>query len=389
MMQSSSAQDVLTRVADAILPALNLLERMVNTDSPSHHPAGAGQVQTMLQEELSKLGFATKVHPASEVGHSVLEANLDGNGHSRVILLGHADTVFPVGTAMARPYMSSGTRAYGPGVSDMKGGLALMWAALAGLAEACPTENLPDLRVILTADEEIGTPHSKGMIRTLSEGSNAVLNLEPGRPDGSVVISRRGSAHLSVRVAGKESHSGANFAAGRSAIASLARIIVALDGLNETNANWSVNIGTVNGGTATNVVAGKAEATLHLAYGDEEAGKELLNRSRTLIEDNRLEGTEAKLIGDLSFLPMPDTETNRALYHLHAASHKQLGSTLGYEHALGAADAGLTASLGIPTLCGLGPIGGNWHNDQEYLELESFGIRAQALALTIMALARA
>lgn len=370
-----------------VLKSLDLLQRLVNMDSPSVQPDYVRAVQKVLRTEYAELGLTTYWHEVeAQSARSVLVAELPGNGRNRVSLLGHADTVFPVGVADARPYRVENGRAHGPGVSDMKGGLALMWATIAYLKSAVGESTRPDIRVVVTPDEEIGTPYSKAAIRKLLADSIAVLNYEPGRPDGSVVTARRGSAHLTLRVHGTSSHSGADFNSGRSAIVSLAQIIVALHGLNEPAADWSLNIGTVSGGTATNVVPDFAEASVHLAFSTEADGRRLLDRARSLVFENRIPDTKAELVGDLSFLPMPDSPGNRALYELFSAHCTYAGQPVKAEHALGAADAGIPASMGIPTLCGVGPVGGKWHSPDEYMEIDGFENRMKACVMTIVGL---
>lgn len=383
-MLETLRETVLGQTASAAEDAVELLEQLVGIESPSGYVDGTREVQEVLAQAFSTAGAETNWHEVDATsGRQLLQAVLPGNLLSRITLLGHVDTVYPLGTLAARPFRRSGTRLYGPGVSDMKGGLALMLSVVVGLS-TLSREVRPDIQVLLTSDEEIGTPFSKPVIRRLLNQCDAVFNFEPGRPDGSVVRSRRGSAHLSLQVQGKAAHSGADFWSGSSAIATLASIVAALHALNDRQNEWTVNVGTMMGGAATNVVADAAEAGVHLAYSSEADGRSILEQARKLVEEERQPGTSAELLGDLSFLPMPDSAGTAGLFDLYTRNARLAGYEATAVHAMGASDAGIPASMGIPTLCGVGPIGGHWHSEDEYMDLMDFSLRAQAVGLTIL-----
>lgn len=385
-MDSRLVRTVLERATSATPEALTLLERLVNIDSPSSAPGGTTAVQTVMAEQLERLGFSIRWHAVgSEDGRFALEANYDTSSSDRVTLMGHVDTVFPIGTAARRPFSVVGKRAHGPGVSDMKAGLALMTAAAAALVRGGALDAVPSVRVVLTSDEELGTPYSKEVIRELVDGSRCVLNCEPGRHNGAVVTSRRGSAHLLLETTGVEAHSGTDFLKGRSAVVSLARGIVELEALNQLPGDQTINVGLVSGGTATNVVPGHAAAKVHVTFSEEDAGEATIDLARAAVARAAIPGTRAELTGGISFLPMPATLQGERLFDTYRDVTALLGLQVTSEHARGAADSGIPASMGIPTLCGVGPAGANWHSDAEYMELEGFDARAAALALTMIA----
>ncbi|MFK7702488.1 M20 family metallopeptidase [Pseudomonas caspiana] len=363
----------------------SLLQRIVDTDSNSYDKAGVDAVGALLAAELQADGILLERMPVEGFG-DVMLAEVSGAAGKPVLLLGHRDTVFPKGTTTTRGYSRDATLAYGPGVADMKGGLVLNCFALKALKRA---GQLPyPVQVLYTGDEEIGSGSARSHIETAARAARAVLNTEPGRASGNVVSARKGGATLIIEVTGRAAHSGVNHADGASAIEALARKIVKLHALTDYPAGITTNVGLMSGGTSSNTVAPSATAKLDVRFIELKHWDQIFEAIQRIVAEEELPGTSAVLKEATTFLPMEAQHSTRLL-----ALYQQQAQTLGFsvegEFTGGCADSGFTASLGIPTLCGLGPVGGKVHTDREYLELDTLVPRAQALVATILAVGEA
>lgn len=363
----------------------SLLQRIVDTDSNSYDKAGVDAVGALLAAELEADGILLERIPVEGFG-DVMLAEVSGAAGKPVLLLGHRDTVFPKGTTTTRGYSRDATLAYGPGVADMKGGLVLNCFALKALKRA---GQLPyPVQVLYTGDEEIGSGSARGHIETAARAARAVLNTEPGRASGNVVSARKGGATLIIEVTGRAAHSGVNHADGASAIEALALKIVKLHALTDYPAGITTNVGLVSGGTSSNTVAPSATAKLDVRFIELKHWDQIFEAIQRIVAEEELPGTSAVLKEATTFLPMEAQHSTRLL-----ALYQQQAQTLGFsvegEFTGGCADSGFTASLGIPTLCGLGPVGGKVHTDREYLELDTLVPRAQALVATILTVGEA
>ncbi|MBC3952420.1 M20 family metallopeptidase [Pseudomonas folii] len=363
----------------------SLLQRIVDTDSNSYDKAGVDAVGALLAAELEADSILLERMPVEGFG-DVMLAEVSGAAGKPVLLLGHRDTVFPKGTTTTRGYSRDATLAYGPGVADMKGGLVLNCFALKALKRA---GQLPyPVQVLYTGDEEIGSGSARGHIETAARAARAVLNTEPGRASGNVVSARKGGATLIIEVTGRAAHSGVNHADGASAIEALARKIVKLHALTDYPAGITTNVGLMSGGTSSNTVAPSATAKLDVRFIELKHWDQIFEAIQKIVAEEELPGTTAVLKEATTFLPMEAQHSIRLL-----ALYQQQAQTLGFsvegEFTGGCADSGFTASLGIPTLCGLGPVGGKVHTDREYLELDTLVPRAQALVATILAVGEA
>ncbi|MCQ3033125.1 M20 family metallopeptidase [Pseudomonas syringae] len=363
----------------------SLLQRIVDTDSNSYDKVGVDAVGALLAAELEADGILLERMPVEGFG-DVMLAEVSGAAGKPVLLLGHRDTVFPKGTTTTRGYSRDATLAYGPGVADMKGGLVLNCFALKALKRA---GQLPyPVQVLYTGDEEIGSGSARGHIETAARAARAVLNTEPGRASGNVVSARKGGATLIIEVSGRAAHSGVNHADGASAIEALARKIVKLHALTDYPAGITTNVGLMSGGTSSNTVAPSATAKLDVRFIELKHWDQIFEAIQKIVAEEELPGTSAVLKEATTFLPMEAQHSTRLL-----ALYQQQAQTLGFsvegEFTGGCADSGFTASLGIPTLCGLGPVGGKVHTDREYLELDTLVPRAQALVATILAVGEA
>lgn len=359
----------------------SLLQRIVDTDSNSYDKAGVDAVGALLAAELEADGILLERMPVAGFG-DVMLAEVSGAAGKPVLLLGHRDTVFPKGTTTSRGYSRDAALAYGPGVADMKGGLVLNCFALKALKRA---GQLPyPVQVLYTGDEEIGSGSARPHIESAARAARAVLNTEPGRASGNVVSARKGGATLIIEVTGRAAHSGVNHADGASAIEALARKIVKLHALTDYPAGITTNVGLISGGTSSNTVAPSASAKLDVRFIELKHWEQIFGAIQAIVAEEELPGTTAVLKEATTFLPM-EAQHSARLLELYQAQARTLGFSVEGEFTGGCADSGFTASLGIPTLCGLGPVGGKVHTDREYLELDTLVPRAQALVATILA----
>ncbi|RST48204.1 M20 family metallopeptidase [Variovorax sp. MHTC-1] len=358
----------------------DLLQKVVDIDSGSRDEAGVTAVATALRERLEAAGVAVQLEPVPGYG-VLLHAQVPGPAEAPpILLMGHMDTVYPAGTAARRPFRVEDGRAYGPGVADMKSGL-VMNVFVAEAFARCGGLEAP-LQLFFSCDEEIGSPATRDRIMAQARGARAVLNAEPGRVSGNLVTSRKGSMVVDFEVEGVAAHAGINHAAGASAIGALARKILALHGLTDPTTGTTANVGVVHGGIVPNMVAPHAKAELDMRFTSETDPEELLAKVRAIVEEESLPRTKGRITETRRTLPMKPTPDE--LLALYQRGARALGFEVTGEFTGGAADSGLTASVGAPTLCGTGPVGGHAHTEREYCELATFVPRAQAVALAIL-----
>lgn len=366
-------------------PAMEaLLAQTVNTDSGSGHEAGVRQVAALLRGRLEAAGIAVTTLPQPGWGECLLAriagSNPAATGHLQ--LMGHMDTVFPQSTAAERPWRVEAGKAFGPGVADMKSGLVMNVFVAEALARF--GGNASPVHLLFTCDEEVGSPDCRTVIREHVQGARAVLNAEPGRISGNVVNERKGSYRIDFEVHGVAAHAGINPAQGASAIDALARKTLALHALTGCQPGVTLNVGMVQGGMASNVVAPLASAHLDLRFTADNDVNDVLARIRAIIEEESLPRTSGRIVAQTGSLPMARTPDD--LLHTYQRCAQQVGFAVDGETTGGAADSGITSQMGIPSLCALGPVGGYAHSDREFCDLSTFVPRAQALALTLLAL---
>jgi len=363
----------------------NMLERLaqyVQVDSPSSSPEATTRLSKLVGEHAADLGAEVQYHTREGAG-SHLEARWRGArpDSGKVLLLCHLDTVWPEGESAHRPFSVSGDRATGPGVFDMKGGVVLALEAVRALREVGPWAD-PDLVLLCNTDEEIGSPTSRHLIERLACECKAVLVLEPSvPPDGALKTSRKGVGIFKVRVQGKASHAGADPGGGISAIEEIARQIQYLHGLTDIEAGTTVNVGVVQGGSRSNVVADSAFARVDLRVVTTEEGQ----RMESLILGLRpyLSGARLEITGGMNRPPMERTAGNVMLFEKARAAARDLGFEVAEGSSGGGSDGNFTSALGIPTLDGLGVVGGGAHSLDEWVDLESLAQRAALVACLV------
>ena len=311
----------------------------------------------------------------------ILQASVPGDGAAG-LLMGHMDTVFPRGTAARRPFADGGGRLTGPGVADMKAGLVMQSFILAAFAQAAG--GVQPLRALFTCDEEVASPLSRGAIAAAARGAAFALNAEPGRANGNVVIERKGGIFGRITATGEAAHAGTSFEAGASAIVALAHAVVDVAALSGLEAGLTVNVGLVSGGVSVNTVAPHAEAGVDIRLRAEAQREEILRAIGRIVRDPRVPRTACRFEVTGAFEPMVPTDASRALLALYRDCAAEVGLAAEGEATGGCSDAGLVASLGVPVLCGIGPVGGHAHTDHEYVDRASLVPRAQAAALSAL-----
>lgn len=360
------------------------LHRLVEIDSGTYDKAGVDRVVDLLAGWYRDLGCTVARH-AHDVYGDTLEVSISGPGSGSVLLLGHTDTVYPLGTTAARPMQTEGERVLGPGTADMKAGdLSIVYALRALLQQG--RENLGRVVIVHNSDEEIGSPSSKALISEHSAKAEAVLVLEPGRENGDVVVARKGIIHIEIRVAGRAAHAGVNHAEGRSAVLSLARIITEIEALNGRFPDLTVNVGRIEGGERTNVVPDRAYARAEARSFDAEALEQTVEIVREIGRRAPIEGTEAQVRLSVEHRPMPRSKGNESLFNLARSLGEEIGVSPGAAATGGASDGNTAAAAGKPVLDGLGPVGGGAHSEREYIQIDSIVPRTAMLAGLIAAL---
>ncbi|HEX5040958.1 MAG TPA: M20 family metallopeptidase [Candidatus Limnocylindria bacterium] len=363
---------------------LQELATLVNIDCGSYTPGGVNLVADHVQRALAELGADVERHVhepepgANRIGDVVI-GRLAGEGPS-VLLIGHMDTVFDPGTAAERPYRSQGSRAYGPGVTDMKAGLLAGVHAIGALRE---NGARPSITFVANPDEEIGSPFSTGYIRELAPSHDAVLVLECARANGDIVSARKGVADFHVTFAGRAAHAGVEPEKGRSAILEAAHQVVALHALNGRWPSVTVNAGLIRGGTRSNVVAERCEIHVDLRASTADAFDAAAAEIARLAAAPTVDGVEASLRRSAGHPPMEKSPASARIVELARSIAGDLGFELSDAATGGASDANTTAALGVPTIDGLGPIGGDDHSVDEWLDLDSIVPRTTLLATLI------
>ncbi len=356
------------------------LDQLVSLDCGSYTPAGVNRVADFVAEALGELGAAVERIPhdpgpdAVQLGDLVV-GRLKGSG-PRLLLIGHMDTVFPEGTAAMRPYRTVGDRALGPGVSDMKGGLL---AGLHAVAALCASGVEPNLTFVANPDEEIGSPFSTPHIRALAASHDVALVLECARANGDIVSARKGIADFEILYTGRAAHAGVEPEKGRSAILEAARQVIALHRLNGRWPGVTLNAGVIAGGTRPNVVPESCRVELDLRAASADAF-ETAAAEVSRIVDQPAEGVATRLTRVAHHPPMERTPAAARLAQLAATIAGELGFTVRDAATGGASDANTTSAAGLPTLDGLGPIGGDDHSVDEWLDLASVVPRTALLA---------
>jgi glutamate carboxypeptidase len=351
------------------------IESLVRLESPSTDKPAVDRCGAELATRLKAIGGRVERIAQKDRGDHIRAGF--GVGNRQVLLLGHFDTVWPVGQLQRMPVREEDGRLYGPGIFDMKAGIASGMLAVRALL-AHPRQNLPRVVMLWTTDEEIGSGTSRQILEDEARRSAAVLVLEPSLPGGAAKTSRKGCGDFELTVHGISAHAGIDPGKGASAIAELAHQIVALQQLQDLERGISVNVGLISGGSRTNVVAERARASIDVRVRTLADGTRVEQALRALRP--RLQGTRLEIVGGVGRPPLERSPHVVRLYELARREAAALGRELGEGATGGGSDGNFTAALGVPTLDGLGPRGDGAHALHEHIELDDVAWRAAFLA---------
>lgn len=357
---------------------VDTIRRLVEIESPSDNKQAVDRVSAFVAEEFAALGGRAQFHRVTDFGNH-LQVDFEGETQQKpVLLLGHYDTVYPTGSLATMPCRLGNGRLWGPGVLDMKSGIALMLYAIRGLQEW--NGRLPrPVTVLLVSDEEVGSNSSRAITENLAKQSSAVLVLEPSYgPKGSVKTARKGVGEYTMKVSGVASHSGLDFEKGQSAIVELAQQIGAISKLVDLKRGLTLNVGLVQGGTRVNVVAAEATASLDVRIARMKDAAGIDRKLRSLKPFNRK--CKLAVTGGINRPPLERNAGVALLYNKASVIAKELGWKLSEAAVGGGSDGNFTAGLGIPTLDGLGGVGDGAHAVHEFIVVSELPRRAALLA---------
>jgi glutamate carboxypeptidase len=368
---------------------LSLLRDLVELESPSDEKKAVDRCLEYTAEAATQLGARVRRH-RNRVAGDVLEARFGfeksgRNSGKPILLLGHLDTVWPLGTLAGMPFKIEKGRAWGPGVLDMKAGVAMALTAIDVLQSEKLRHRLPHrpLTLLLVGDEETGSHASRAITEKIAGRCDSVYVLEPAQGlEGAYKTARKGVATYHVHVDGVAAHSGVNFEDGHSAIAELARQVGKLESCTDLKRGITVNVGTIRGGTRSNVVAAEAWAEVDARIARAADFPRLDRRLRNLHVQDK--GCVLKIDGGLNRPPMERTRSTVALYRRAAALAAQMGFDLREAATGGGSDGNFTSALGVPTLDGMGAVGEGAHARNESVVLKDLAPRTALLAALLM-----
>ena len=357
---------------------LELVRKLVETESPSDVKAAADECVALVAAHARGLGGRVKLHRQRGFG-DVLEARFGprkkGADADRVLLLGHLDTVWPIGTLKTMPCRLSEGRLCGPGTLDMKAGVAMALTALEMLTEANQLDR--EIVLLLTSDEEVGSPVSRPITERLAGECRAVYVLEPAQ-GLAYKTARKGTGVWHIEVNGVAAHAGVDFEKGASAICELARVVETVSGWTNLKRGLTVSVGVAGGGTKTNVIPAEAWAQVDVRIARKADGPRIERKFAGLkAVDKRCSLT---VTGGINRPPMERSRGTVKLYRRARILAAELGLTLDEASTGGASDGNFTAALGVPTLDGMGAVGEGAHARHESIVVEHLAPRIALLA---------
>ena len=375
-------EDVFAYIDDHKAQMMDLWQDLVNQDSPASYREGVDLVAKRVFKELEEAGASTRW---DEEGKALI-AEIPGDSRAPVVLLGHMDTVFPVGEAARRPFTVEGSRVTGPGALDMKGGVAVMLSALKALHSAGFSGR--PLKVILVSDEEIAHNGSKAtvMLQREARGCAACFNCETGYEDNSLVIGRKGGVVFKAAVHGIAAHAGNNPRQGRSAIWEMAKKIDDIQNMTDWDKGITFNVGTIKGGTVSNAIPDYCEVEGDIRFQDPDISPLVKEELLKVLNHTYIEGTKTELLlYHEGMLPMKMTEENRKLFEFVKKTGEENGIPVSEGKLVGGgSDSGYVVYAGVPTVCAMGVKGRFNHTRDEYALKDSLFERAKLLGAVIL-----
>ena len=381
-MSRAAATRVLEHLRSREREMVRLLTRLVEAESPSLDPGSQREPQAILRRELERLGFVVRKISGIKSGGQLLAIPLGRiKGSSNQLLVGHSDTVWELGTLPNMPVVEKDGRLYGPGTYDMKGGLVNIVFALRALNTLDLAPEVTPI-VLVNTDEEIGSCDSMRHIKRLAKVSERVFVLEPALgPAGKLKTARKGNGFFEIRVLGRAAHAGLEPERGASAILELSMVIQRLFALNDAEKGITVNVGTIDGGLRTNIVAPESRATVDIRVLTIDDARRI--EQEVLALEATTPGTELVVTGSIDRPPLERTPGNQHLWKVAQRIGAEMGLELEQGTSGGGSDGNVT-SLFTPTLDGLGPMGDGAHAPHEHVIVRSMPERAALLAMLLM-----
>ena len=366
---------------------LKFLETLVNIDSAKDSLEGIHQVAEHIKAKLVELGFDAKLVETPGAATHVFghKAAKDPNA-KKVMIMGHMDTVFPKGTVAARPFTIKERKAFGPGVLDMKSGITVGLFALEAMYEDGWQDK--DITVFFCGDEETAHPFTNAgdLFEETAKGKDAVFNMESGRPDGGVIIGRKGTANPIMNIKGIGAHAGNEPEKGASAILEAAHKIIDIHNLTDLASGTTFNVGTIKGGVVFNAVPDNASLSIDIRATTLAEMEKALDNLQKIADKTYIQGTETTLEKMRpAFPPMETTEQVKSLFALVQEQGRKLGIEIEGFVVGGGSDASHTVKVGAPTVCSMGSRGGLNHSVDENILLDGMIERVKLLALCIEA----
>jgi glutamate carboxypeptidase len=360
------------------------LRDLVAIDSGTDTPQGVNAVADVLERRFRESGWDVDRRPhrpgqGSPPLGDILVARVGGSGSRRVLLVCHMDTVWPEGTAAERPFRVDGDRGYGPGVSDAKSGLLAGIEAVDALRRL-GIDSFGRVTFVCNPDEEVGSPFSGPAIKEAARQSDVAFVLEAGRENGDIVSARKGITTIHVELTGRAAHAGVEPEKGRHAVLDGAMKTVELQALNGRFPGVTVNVGVVSGGTRTNVVPDRCVMEIEVRARESAALQDAMDRIRQILERPSVPDVRATVEFDAGHPPMERQPATVRLVETAQELARDLGFDVAEASTGGVSDANLVAAVGTPVLDGLGPVGGDDHSPDEWVDLASVAQRVALLA---------
>jgi glutamate carboxypeptidase len=366
--------------------ALELLEAIVNVDSGSGDIAGGERIESLLAERLKAAGAEVRTVPAEVAGVAPNEvAVFHGTGKARALIIAHIDTVFGPGTVAKRPFRIEGDRAYGPGVGDEKGGVVNAVIALE-ILRRLGFKDYATITLLIDGSEELGSPGSTELIKTLARQSDVEFNMEPGDPPDALTVWRKGAGDILIQVRGRAAHAGMVPENGRNAAVELVHQLAALQSaFPHTGSGTTVNLTVIQAGDRTNIIPDFAQATLDVRFRSPADFDAVLARIQS--------GLAPKIVPDTTitvnrkgsnYPPLIENAQIDALGKRAQAIYAELGKTVSLSGNGGASESAVAMSAGTPALDGLGFVGAGFHTDGEWIDLSSLTSRLYLFTRLLM-----
>ncbi len=376
------AEDATRWLAEQSAAMEGALAELVEINSFTDNVEGGRKVGARLREGALRIaGLDARTEPSARYADHLVFSSRGRAGAGPIALIGHLDTVFPPGTFEG--FRRDGDLRRGPGVLDMKGGLVVVAWALRALAETVGLDAIAPIRLVIVADEEVGSPEGQAILRREIAGAAGALVFEAGRKADAIITRRKGTGGMTAIAHGKAAHAGNGHKEGANAIWALARFIDRIQGFTDYDRGVTLNVGKISGGQGKNTVPDRAEALVDLRFVTRADGDALVLKVRAAADEAAagVPGTRIELEGGIARFPLERTDASAALMAAYGSAARAVGLGDG-EAALigGGSDASTSSAIGIASIDGLGPRGVGFHTKDEQIEVVTLLLKAQALA---------